>query len=77
MGLGSGDDVGVHGVSAASGLFGREDALRVVSALFVGGGSAVAVGDPGAGKSALLKVAAQLAKASGMSFCWARWTTGR
>ncbi len=64
MDIGSVDDVVVHGVSAASGLFGREDALRVVSDLF-GGGSAVAIGDPGTGKSALLKVAAQLAKRSG------------
>lgn len=54
------DEIGV-----AFGLFGREDALRVVSDLMAGGGSAVAIGDPGAGKSSLLKVAAQLAQRRG------------
>ena len=54
-------------VGAAFGLFGREDALRVVSDVMVGGGSAVAVGDPGAGKSSLVKVADQLAQRQGRS----------
>ena len=49
-------------VSAAFGLFGREDSLRVVNDVLVSGGSVVAIGDPGAGKSSLLRVAAQLAK---------------
>jgi ABC-type phosphate/phosphonate transport system ATPase subunit len=44
-------------VSAAFGLFGREDSLRVVNDVLVGGGSVVAIGDPGAGKSSLLRVA--------------------
>ncbi len=52
-------------LAAGLGLFGREDALQVVSGLVVGGGSAVAVGDPGAGKSSLLKVAAELAQRRG------------
>ena len=49
-------------VSAAFGLFGREDSLRVVNDVLVSGGSVVATGDPGAGKSSLLRAAAQLAK---------------
>jgi energy-coupling factor transporter ATP-binding protein EcfA2 len=52
-------------VSAAFGLFGREDALRVVNDVLVSGGSVVAIGDPGAGKSSLLRAAAQLAKVRG------------
>jgi len=36
-----GDDVAVDEVSAAVGLFGREDALRVVTDLLIQGGSAV------------------------------------
>lgn len=52
-------------VSAAFGLFGREEPLRVVNDVLVSGGSVVAVGDPGAGKSSLLRVAAQLAKVRG------------
>jgi DNA-binding CsgD family transcriptional regulator len=52
-------------VSAAFGLFGREDPLRTVSDLLLQGGSAVAVGEPGAGKSSLLRVAAQLGKVHG------------
>jgi DNA-binding CsgD family transcriptional regulator len=49
-------------VSAAFGLFGREDSLRVVDDVLVSGGTMVAAGDPGAGKSSLLRAAAQLAK---------------
>jgi DNA-binding CsgD family transcriptional regulator len=49
-------------VSAAFGLFGREDALRVMDDVLVSGGSALAIGDPGAGKSSLLRAAGQLAK---------------
>jgi ABC-type branched-subunit amino acid transport system ATPase component len=52
-------------VSAAFGLFGREDSLRVVDEILVSGGSVVTTGDPGAGKSSLLRAAAQLAKARG------------
>lgn len=52
-------------VSAAFGLFGREDSLRVVNDVLVSGGSVVATGDPGAGKSSLLRAAAQLAKVRG------------
>jgi len=59
------DDAFVHGVSPAFGLFGREDALQVVSDVLDRGGSAVAVGDPGSGKSSVLRVAATLAKRRG------------
>jgi DNA-binding CsgD family transcriptional regulator len=60
------DDGLMDEVSAAAfGLFGREDALRVVSDVLVQGGSAVAIGDPGVGKSSLLKVADQLAQRRG------------
>ena len=52
-------------VSAAFGLFGREESLRVVDDILVSGGSVVTTGDPGAGKSSLLRAAAQLAKARG------------
>jgi DNA-binding CsgD family transcriptional regulator len=52
-------------VSAAFGLFGREDSLRVVNDVLVSSGSVVAIGDPGAGKSSLLRAAAQLAKVRG------------
>lgn len=58
-------DAAVDELGAGFGLFGREDALRVVSDLMVRGGSAVAVGDPGAGKSSLVKVAAHLAQRQG------------
>jgi DNA-binding CsgD family transcriptional regulator len=51
--------------STAFGLFGREDPLRVVNDLLLQGGNAVTVGDPGAGKSSLLRVAAQLGKLHG------------
>jgi DNA-binding CsgD family transcriptional regulator len=61
-----GDDDRVDEVSAAAfGLFGREDALQVMSEVLVQGGSAVATGDPGAGKSSLLKVLDQLAQRRG------------
>ncbi|MDX6202332.1 MAG: hypothetical protein QOJ83_1832 [Frankiales bacterium] len=60
------DDDLVDDVSAASfGLFGREDALQVMSEVLVSGGSAIATGDPGAGKSSLLKVVDQLAQRRG------------
>jgi DNA-binding CsgD family transcriptional regulator len=55
----------VDEVSAAFGLFGREDALRAVNDVLVTGGSVVATGDPGVGKSSLLRAAAQLAKVRG------------
>ncbi len=51
--------------AAAFGLFGREDALRILSDVLASGGSAVAIGDPGVGKSSLLKVADQLAQRRG------------
>ncbi|MDX6374519.1 MAG: hypothetical protein QOD98_3507 [Nocardioidaceae bacterium] len=51
--------------AAAFGLFGREEALRVLSGVLDTGGSAVITGDPGAGKSSLLKVADQLAQRRG------------
>ena len=60
------DDDLMDDVSAAAfGLFGREEALRVLSDVLVQGGSAVAIGDPGVGKSSLLKVADQLAQRRG------------
>ena len=49
--------------SSVFGLFGREDALRIMNDVLVSGGSAVAAGDPGVGKSSLVRVVAQLAKA--------------
>jgi DNA-binding NarL/FixJ family response regulator len=51
--------------AAAFGVFGREGALSIVSGVLADGGSAVAVGDPGVGKSSLLKVADQLAQRRG------------
>ena len=51
--------------SSVFGLFGREDALRIANDVLVSGGSAVAAGDPGVGKSSLVRVAAQLAEARG------------
>jgi len=60
------DDVWVEiGAAAAFGLFGREDDLSVLSNVLDLGGSAVATGDPGVGKSSLLKVADQLAQRRG------------
>jgi DNA-binding CsgD family transcriptional regulator len=60
------DDDRVHDLSAAAfGLFGREESLRVLSDVLDGGGSAVATGDPGLGKSSLLRVADQLAQRRG------------
>ena len=54
-----------EGTAAAFGLFGREDDLRVLSDVLDGGGSAVATGEAGVGKSSLLKVADQLAQRRG------------
>jgi DNA-binding NarL/FixJ family response regulator/energy-coupling factor transporter ATP-binding protein EcfA2 len=51
--------------ATAYGLFGREDAVRVVNDLLDLGGSVVTIGEPGAGKSSLLKVADQLAQRRG------------
>lgn len=59
------DDVLMEGASAAYGLFGREDVVQVVNDLLDSGGSAVVVGEPGLGKSSLLKVADQLAQRRG------------
>jgi len=55
----------VDGVGIALGLFGRQDVLRVISDVLDRGGSAVVVGDPGAGKSSLMKAVAQLARREG------------
>jgi DNA-binding CsgD family transcriptional regulator len=52
-------------VSTAFGLFGRENPLRAVNDVLGSGGNVVAIGDPGVGKSSLLRVAAQLAKVGG------------
>ncbi len=46
-------------------LYGREDAVHVVDELLAGGGSVVAVGAPGAGKTSLMKVAGRLARRQG------------
>jgi DNA-binding CsgD family transcriptional regulator len=54
-----------EGTAATFGLFGRDPELRVLSTVLAEGGSAVAVGEAGAGKSSLLKVADQLAQRSG------------
>jgi DNA-binding CsgD family transcriptional regulator len=51
--------------AAAFGLFDREDDLRVMTAVLTHGGSAVAVGEPGVGKSSLLRVADQVAQRGG------------
>jgi DNA-binding CsgD family transcriptional regulator len=60
------DDDLVDDVSAAAfGLFGREHPLRMVNDVLVHGGSVVATGDAGLGKSSLLKVADQLAQRRG------------
>jgi DNA-binding CsgD family transcriptional regulator len=58
-------DERMDGASEAYGLFGREDVVQVVHDLLGGRGSAVVVGEPGLGKSALLKVADQLAQRRG------------
>lgn len=58
------DDVLVDEASAY-GLFGREDVVRVLNDVLDRGGSAVVVGEPGLGKSSLLKVANQLAQRRG------------
>ncbi len=56
----------VDEVSAASfGLFGRDDLLANLMDLMDHGGSAVVFGEPGIGKSSLLRVADQLAKRRG------------
>ena len=55
----------VTGSAAAFGLFGREDALRVLSEVLDDGGGVVVSGDPGVGKSSLLKVANQLGQRRG------------
>jgi len=61
------DDAAVEEVSAAAfGLFGREGELRILSDVLASGGSAVAVGEPGVGKSSLLKVVDQLAQRRGL-----------
>jgi DNA-binding CsgD family transcriptional regulator len=61
-----GDDHRVSELSAAAfGLFGREESLQVLSDVVDAGGSAIATGDPGVGKSSLLKVADQLAQRRG------------
>ncbi|HZX01448.1 helix-turn-helix transcriptional regulator [Kribbella sp.] len=52
-------------LAAAYGLFGREDALGVLREVVDGGGSAVVIGEPGLGKSSLLKVVDQLAQRRG------------
>ncbi|XVU29082.1 AAA family ATPase [Actinoplanes sp. CA-054009] len=46
-------------------LFGREDDLRVLADLMDSGGSAVATGDPGSGKSSLVRAAIELARRRG------------
>ncbi|MFC6155552.1 AAA family ATPase [Kribbella jiaozuonensis] len=52
-------------LAAAYGLYGREDALGVLSDVVDDGGSAVVIGEPGLGKSSLLKVVDQLAQRRG------------
>jgi DNA-binding CsgD family transcriptional regulator len=59
------DDLVDEVSAAAYGLFGRDDDLRILSDVLDVGGAAVAVGDPGVGKSSLLKVADQLAQRRG------------
>src|SRR5882672_5823258 len=53
------------GTTHAFGLFGREDDLRIIGAVLESGGSALALGDAGVGKSSVLKVASQLAQRHG------------
>lgn len=52
-------------LAAGYGLFGREDALAVLTEVVGSGGSAVLIGEPGLGKSSLLKVVDQLAQRRG------------
>ncbi len=59
------DDLMGEGSATEYGLFGREESLRVLTDVLDRGGSAVAVGEPGLGKSSLLKVANQLAQRRG------------
>ena len=54
-----------EGTAASFGLFGREGDLRILSGVLDTGGSALAIGAPGVGKSSLLKVADQLAQRRG------------
>jgi len=49
----------------APGLFGRREVLRVIDEVMDRGGSAVAIGAPGAGKSSLMKAGARLAARRG------------
>jgi DNA-binding CsgD family transcriptional regulator len=58
-------DVRVQAAMSTLGLFGREEALRALSDVLDGGGSAVVTGEPGAGKSSLLKVTQQWASRRG------------
>jgi ABC-type phosphate/phosphonate transport system ATPase subunit len=55
--------------AAAFGLFDREDDLRLMTAVLTGGGRAVAVGEPGVGKSSLLRVADQVAQPGAAGCC--------
>jgi DNA-binding CsgD family transcriptional regulator len=59
------DDLMDEVSAAAYGLFGRDDAVRVMRDVLDQGGSAVVIGEPGVGKSSLLKVADQLAQRRG------------
>jgi DNA-binding CsgD family transcriptional regulator/energy-coupling factor transporter ATP-binding protein EcfA2 len=59
------DDLMDEGSATAYGLFGRADAVRLASDVLAHGGSAVIIGEPGVGKSSLLKVADQLAQRRG------------
>jgi DNA-binding CsgD family transcriptional regulator len=51
--------------AAAFGLFGREAEFRVLNGVLIDGGSAVAAGDAGVGKSSLLRAVDQLAQRGG------------
>jgi len=66
VGRGVVDDAEVNDVSAAAyGLFGRDEVLRSMHRALLEGGSAVVTGEPGLGKSSLLRVADQLAQRAG------------
>ncbi|GAA0486240.1 transcriptional regulator [Paractinoplanes deccanensis] len=52
-------------VAAEPGLFGRDEALRVLSELMERGGSAVVTGDPGSGKSSVVRAAVRPARERG------------